>query len=260
VVPRLAAAGHNVLVGTRAQRSGHEESEVVFRHDRPASIDEAVTHTEVVVHLASDPTAPTADITMMRRLVTSAAQAGVRHLLYVSIVGIDDHPFPYYRAKAACERALRASDLPWTILRTTQFHGLPGRLAGQLGVGPIGIAPAGVPIQPVDPETVADQVAALVEQGPSGRAPDLGGPEQFALRDAMHRSLRAVGRRRWLMPIRLPARFGGLAFRRGDLLLRPGGVVTGRTFQEYLNAEVARKDPAASRSREDGLTAPRPGD
>jgi len=187
----------------------------------------------------------------MKRLLTAAERAGVRHLLYVSIVGIDDHPFPYYHAKMACERLLRASDLPWTILRATQFHGLPGRLADRLGVGPIGIAPAGVPFQPVDPETVADHVAALVDPGPSGRPPDLGGPEVLDLRNAMRRSLRAAGHRRWLVPIRLPARLGGEAFRPGDLLLPPGGVVAGRTFEDHIDAERHGRRPATRSARDE---------
>ena len=39
------------------------------------------------------------------RLALAAARAGVGHIVYPSIVGIDDHPFPYYRAKLAAERA-----------------------------------------------------------------------------------------------------------------------------------------------------------
>jgi uncharacterized protein YbjT (DUF2867 family) len=150
VVPRLLARGHHVRVGTREPRARDDGVEEVTYHlDVPATARAAVEGVEVVVHLASDATKPADDVAAMPALVAAAEAAGVGHLLYISIVGIDDHAFPYYRAKLAAEQALVAGAVPWTILRATQFHGLPGRFAEGLGAGPIGVAPSGVPFQPV---------------------------------------------------------------------------------------------------------------
>jgi len=46
------------------------------------------------------------------------------HLVFVSIIGIDEIPLPYYRAKLAAERLITAGPVPWTVFRTTQFHQL----------------------------------------------------------------------------------------------------------------------------------------
>ena len=63
----------------------------------------------------------------------AASRAGVRHLVYISVVGADRIPvvsgvdramFGYFGAKLAAERAVADSGLPWTTLRATQFHDL----------------------------------------------------------------------------------------------------------------------------------------
>jgi uncharacterized protein YbjT (DUF2867 family) len=54
-----------------------------------------------------------------------AARAGVSHVVFISIVGVDRNPhFPYYRAKLDAESVVERSPVPWTILRATQFHEL----------------------------------------------------------------------------------------------------------------------------------------
>jgi hypothetical protein len=53
-----------------------------------------------VLHLASDPVNSANDVIGTRRLVDEAALAGVTHLLFLSIIGVDRIPYPYYRHKA----------------------------------------------------------------------------------------------------------------------------------------------------------------
>ena len=57
-------------------------------------------------------------------LIAAARRAGVGHIVYVSIVGIDRIPLPYYKTKLRVERALEASGVGHTVLRATQFHDL----------------------------------------------------------------------------------------------------------------------------------------
>ena len=64
------------------------------------------------------------DVDGTRNLLEAARAAGTPHLVYISIVGIHRVPYRYYQAKLAAERLIQASGLPWTILRSTQFHQL----------------------------------------------------------------------------------------------------------------------------------------
>ncbi|HEX2154513.1 MAG TPA: NAD(P)H-binding protein [Acidimicrobiia bacterium] len=119
VVLRLDKAGHDVLVGTRTPRAANH-----FHHDLDDGRAPALDGIDVVVHLATSPLVPSRDIEGSATLWEAAKEAGVGHVIYVSIVGIDDHPSAYYRAKRAVEAQLEASGLPYTILRATQFHSL----------------------------------------------------------------------------------------------------------------------------------------
>lgn len=57
-------------------------------------------------------------------LLRQARATGVKHFCYVSIVGSDRVPLPYYGAKVQCEASVRDSGLSWSIFRATQFHSL----------------------------------------------------------------------------------------------------------------------------------------
>jgi uncharacterized protein YbjT (DUF2867 family) len=66
-----------------------------------------------------------------RNLLAAGAAAGVRHHLTLSVVGADRLPQSgYLRAKVAQETMIRASGLPYTIIRSTQFFELLGAIAG----------------------------------------------------------------------------------------------------------------------------------
>lgn len=241
VVLRLDKAGHDVLVGTRTPRAANH-----FHHDLDDGRAPALDGIDAVVHLATSPLVPSRDIEGSARLWEAAKEAGVGHVIYVSIVGIDDHPSVYYRAKRAVEAQLEESGLRYTILRATQFHsliphfhGLVPRFTEELGrrFGFVPV-PTGVEFQPIDPDVVADRVVELVEDGPAGRVDDLGGPEVLAFDDMVAAYMRARGDRRLLL--RVPA-WGDVvsAYRRGDHLA-PHAVGGGATYAEFL-AGISRR-------------------
>lgn len=234
VVARLEKAGHEVLVGTRSPRTDNQ-----FHYDLDDEEPPRLDGVDVVVHLASSSVDPSRDVGGSARLWEAARDTGVGHVIYVSIVGIDDHPYPYYRVKREVERQLETSDLPYTILRATQFHGLVPRyveaLAKRYGFVPL---PAGIEVQPIDADVVADRIVELVQEGPSGRAADLGGPEVLSLDDMVADYMRARGDRR--LRVRLPAWGDSVAaFRRGDHLA-PHAVGGGATYADYLAGVSSR--------------------
>lgn len=232
LVPELLAQGHDVVVGTRhASATASAPGEVPYVLD--ADPRPALRGTDTVIHLASDATDPALDRAATERLVSAATAEGVGHLIYMSIVGIDDNPFPYYRTKLAAERALQAGAVPWTIQRATQFHSFVERIGHLLRRGPVMLVPSGFRVQPVDADAVAGRLAELVAAGPSGRVQDIGGPQVIGLAAAL-RALVGTGRLTGrVVSVPLPGRTAA-AFRRGANLLGPGGAVIGASFDEYV--------------------------
>src|SRR5579875_3434629 len=146
-------------------------------------IQAAVDGAEVIVHCAGT---NKGDDDKARSLVRAASPAGVRHLVFISVVGADRAPvasgldramFGYFGSKLAAEKVIADSGLPWTTLRATQFHDLILTVARQLARLPVIPAPAGFSFQPVDAGEVAARLAELALGAPAGLVPDMAGPE-----------------------------------------------------------------------------------
>src|SRR5437763_4971641 len=133
LVPRLAAAGHQVRVMTHSGRKVVGAGSIDGDLLTGAGVAEAVAGAECVVHLASAPRGDTqkVDVLGTKGLVEMARRARVPHLIYLSIVGVDRVPYSYYKAKLEAEKVIQAGQLPYTILRSTQFFSfLDGLLRG----------------------------------------------------------------------------------------------------------------------------------
>ncbi|TVZ91963.1 SDR family oxidoreductase [Streptomyces sp. BK340] len=226
------------LVTERLRADGHEVR-VLSRHTRPYAVDlreggpgldEALDGVETVVHCASSPRG--GDEQAADHLIAAARRAGVGHLVYISIVGVDRVPFGYYRSKLAVERRIEESGLGWTVLRATQFHDLVVTVVRGLAKSPVVLLPAGVSDQPVEVAEVADRLAESALAAPAGRVPDMGGPEVRTFDSLARACLRATGRRRPVLSVPL---FGKTyrAFRSGGHLAPEQAVGKG-TFEEYL--------------------------
>ncbi|MEV8534112.1 NAD(P)H-binding protein [Streptomyces sp. NPDC051211] len=230
VVERLRGAGHRVRVLSRSAR------------DYPVDLiegtglDAAMAGADVVVHCASTPKG--GDDKAAAHLIEAARTAGVRHLVYISIVGVDEVPLPYYRVKYRVERMIEESGLGWTVLRTTQFHDLVLGYFRAMAKLPVLLVPAGVADQPIDVQEVADRLAELAAAPPAGRVADMGGPETLGMTDLARVYLKAAGRRRPVLPVRLPGKTFA-AYRRGGHLT-PAHAVGRGTFTEFLERQGVR--------------------
>jgi uncharacterized protein YbjT (DUF2867 family) len=201
-------------------------------------LEEAVAGADAIVHCASDSKHPGADPEAAGRLIEAARRAGAPHLVYISIVGVDRVPLRYYRAKLRVEGMVERSELPWTILRATQFHDLVFDMFDRLARLPVLPVPAETSDQPVDAPEVAARLAELARGPARGRMPDLGGPEVRDAGDLARTFLRARDRRRPVLPLPLPGRVAA-AWRRG-WHLAPDHADGRTTWEEYLALKVAR--------------------
>ncbi|WP_405678926.1 SDR family oxidoreductase [Streptomyces sp. NBC_01511] len=227
VVDRLHTDEHNVRVLSRSS----QPYAVDLRDDDSRRLDEALRGVDVVVHCASSQRG--GDDRAAAHLVEAAVRAAIPHLVCISIVGVDRLPLGYFRTKRIVERMIEDSGLGWTILRTTHFHDLVLRmLEGATKLPLAALLPAQVSLQPIGSAEVASRLADLATRPPSGRVPDLGGPEVRTLQDLAEAYLRATGHRRRLLAMPL---FGKAyaGYRRGDHLT-PERAVGKETFEDFL--------------------------
>jgi uncharacterized protein YbjT (DUF2867 family) len=105
-----------------------------------------------------------------------AGAAGVGHLIYISIVGIDKPRVPYLRQKLEAEQLVRQGPVPWSIARGAQFHWLLDRMLGKMARLPIVPLPD-MSMEPVDTTDFADYLVEAVDNGPGGRLADFAGPQ-----------------------------------------------------------------------------------
>ncbi|HEX6337731.1 MAG TPA: SDR family oxidoreductase [Jiangellaceae bacterium] len=199
---------------------------------------EALDGVDVVAHCASaaDYFRPMRDVEQTRQLIKAATETSRPHIVYISIVGVDRIPFGYYKAKLASEKLIEQSGMPWTTLRTTQFHDLALLFLVLATKGPVALVPRGLRGQPVDVGEVADRLAELVLGSPAGRVPDLGGPEVLDAETMVRQFQELTGRRRRLFHPPLVGRVAA-GFRAGHHLVADG-VRGKRTFEDYLRAKI----------------------
>ncbi|MEX5717135.1 SDR family oxidoreductase [Geodermatophilus maliterrae] len=236
VARALASDGHTVRILSRTTAGPPTPGADVVVADLAtgAGLAEAVAGTSAIVHCATDPRrSRTVDVGGTERLLRAARDAGRPHVVYVSIVGVDRIPTQYYRSKLAAERTIEASGLPWTVLRTTQFHEFVDDLLGRLVRLPVVPVPRGWRFQPVDVEEVARRLADAVACGPAGRLPDLGGPEVLPVAELVRGRLRDTGRRRPVLELPLPGAFAAALRAGADLV--PGNRSGGCTWRDFLD-------------------------
>jgi uncharacterized protein YbjT (DUF2867 family) len=172
-----------------------------------------------------------------RDLLIAAAEAQVRHVVGIGIVGAEVIAplVPYYKVKVAQEQALRSGDVPWTLLRATQFHDFVAQMVTGLARLPV-LAVPGICYQPVDRKEVAVALADAVEGPPRGLLPDFAGPEALPLVDFARIWLQTQGRPRQAVAIPLPTRYGRQL--REGALCNPQRAVGRVTFSDWAAAQV----------------------
>lgn len=252
VLPVLLAAGHGVRGLSRAPRTGPAGVTWV-RADLATGegLEDAVRDVDTVLHLASAPYqrgyTREVDVDGTRRLVATARAAGVRHLVHVSIVGVDEIPWGYFRIKLQAERIVRSAGLGWTVLRATQFYPFVDATLRAVARLPVIPYDPGIRSQPVDTADVARRLLEIVAAGPADDIEELGGPEVLTPRAAGRQWLELTGTRRVLVPVRLPGRLGA-AFRAGHLTTsaEPTGTIT---WRDYLTARAVPRAVTTPRRR-----------
>ncbi|MEV6876139.1 NAD(P)H-binding protein [Amycolatopsis sp. NPDC051128] len=243
----IAVAGADELVGPHVVEAARGRGHTVVALAPSTGVDlldeaglsAALEGVDVVVDVSNS---ASLDEEPARRFFTGAAanlqrvgaERGVRHIVTLSVVGIDDTGFGYFRAKVDHERAAGSGPVPATIVRATHFHEFPGQLVGRTRDGDHATV-FDLRVQTVAATAVA---AALVEvaEGPAqGRTPDIAGPEPAEVLDLARAFVD-------YFDLRLELRTDdhtvtGIA--ENGLLPRPGATILGPTYAEWLHSAEA---------------------
>lgn len=215
LVQNLEARGHEALAA--APNTGVN---TITREGLAEALDGAT----VVVDVANAPVWEDKAVldffeTSGRNLLAAEAAAGVRHHVALSIVGSERLPENgYFRAKVAQENLIKASGIPYTILRATQFFEFVGAIVQSAVVGEeIRLSPA--LIQPMASTDVAASLADVAVAPPVNGTIEVAGPEAMPLDELARRFLKATQDPRKVVPDIHARYYGGIL---SDRSLTPG--------------------------------------
>jgi uncharacterized protein YbjT (DUF2867 family) len=213
-------------------------------------VAQAVDGAQVIVHAATfSPAArrgflspvdffrspPGVDVDGTSRLIDAARTSGVRHFLYVSIVGVERTPLPYARLKLVAETLVRRSGLPWSIVRATPFFWLLDRMLASMARLPVLLLPIDLPMQPSETGDFAGYLSECLTEGPGGDREDFGGPEVLTFGEVVKQYQGARGLHRPVRRVPLPK----AAARVADALICPDGRRGQTTWSMWLSQHAA---------------------
>lgn len=253
IVNQLTEEGHEVRV--LARQPGEDDAVEWVRGDLATGegVPTAVSGAETVIHAATNsPVArrgtfrpldffrsPTdVDVEGTSALLRAAQESAVDHFVHVSIVGLAHmaRVTPYSRVKLEAERIVKASGLPWSIVRATPFYWLLDRMLAKMTRWPVVLLPTDVHAQPVDSDEFAHFVAACVTDGRRGEREDFAGPEALTLREVAEQHMAVRGRKRRIWNAPLPGRVTS-ALEAGST--SPGARLGTTTWGEWLRRSSA---------------------
>ena len=156
----------------------------------------ALTGAQVVVDVANSPSFEDKAVleffeTSGHNLLAAEATAGVGHHIALSVVGTDRlQASGYFRAKMAQENLIKASPIPYTIVRATQFFEFVGSIAQSATEGQTVRLPPAL-MQPIVSDDVAAALADIAVEQPLNGTIELAGPEPIRMDELVRRFLSA---------------------------------------------------------------------
>jgi len=250
---RIAVAGATGRVGRHVvdllKTGGHD----VVAISRSNGVDiitgrglaDALAGVECVIDAASGPSpdqksATEFFTTATRNLLQAGAQAGVKRMVVVSIIGIDRFTAGYAAAKVAHERAMLAGPIPVRILRAAQFHEFVAQLVEWGRRGDVSYLQK-MRTQLVAARTVAEALADLATTGSvrgaastNGQILEIAGPRKESLVDAARRLLARRGEPVRIEEVSDPSNPDPALYESGALLPGPNAILAGPTFDAWL--------------------------
>jgi uncharacterized protein YbjT (DUF2867 family) len=203
---KIVVIGGSGLIGTKLMNKLRESGHEALAASRSTGVNtvtgeglaQALAGAQVVVDVANAPNWEDNAVlaffeTSGRNLLNAEAAAGVGHHVALSVVGTDRLlASGYFRAKLAQENLIKASPIPYTIVRATQFYEFVGGLAQFATEGQTVRVPP-VLMQPIAADDVAAVLADVAKAVPLNGTLELAGPEPIRQEDLVGQFLKATG-------------------------------------------------------------------
>jgi uncharacterized protein YbjT (DUF2867 family) len=204
----------------------------------------ALNGAQVVVDVANAPSWEDKAVleffqTSGRNLLASETAAGVKHHVALSVVGTDRLlASGYFRAKMAQENLIKASKIPYSIVRATQFFEFVGSIA-ELATEGTTVRTPSVLMQPIAAEDVAAALADVAVGDPVNGMIEIAGPESVRQDELLREFLRATGDSRKVI-VDPHARYYGLEVNDQSLVPGPNPRLGATRFAEWLRDSTSR--------------------
>lgn len=239
---KVTVVGASGLIGTKLVELLAKEGEEPVAASRRSGtdvltgvgLDKALRGAQVLVDVSNSPSFDDGDVmdfflTSTTNLVAAARAARIKHYVVLSIVGADGLPDScYLRAKAAQERIVRSSKLPYTIVRATQFHEFADAIVDSMVDGEDVRVPDAL-IQPIAADEVAAFLAEVAVDPPRNNSIDIGGPEKISF---VKLARQVLGKRHddLYLVVDPQARYFGTRLRKTSLVTGEGAMLSSIPF------------------------------
>jgi uncharacterized protein YbjT (DUF2867 family) len=250
---KIVVIGGSGLIGTKLVNKLRESGHEVVAASPSSGVNtitgeglaEALAGAQAVVDVANSPSWEDKAVleffeTSGRNLLAAEAAAGVGHHVALSVVGTDRLlQGGFFRAKMAQEELIQASNIPYTIVRATQFFEFVNGIAQSATDGQmVRLSPAY--IQPIVSDDVAAALAHVTLGAPVNGTIEIAGPERLRLDELVRRFLSAKQDARQVVTD-VHARYFGIEL--NDQSLTPGdnpGIGPTR-FEDWLSRSILQR-------------------
>jgi uncharacterized protein YbjT (DUF2867 family) len=203
-IMKIVVVGGTGLIGSRLVKKLRENGHAVVAAAPSSGVNsltgeglaDALKGASAVVYVTNSTSWEDAAVlkffeTSTRNLLSYGAAAGVGHYVALSVVGTERLlETGYFRAKLAQEKLIKASSIPYSIVRATQFFEFVKSIADYSTEGnKVRLPPA--LIQPIAADDVASALARIATNSPVNGTVDIGGPQEFRLDELVRRDLAA---------------------------------------------------------------------
>ncbi|HUC99474.1 MAG TPA: SDR family oxidoreductase [Candidatus Polarisedimenticolaceae bacterium] len=250
---KIVVIGGTGLIGTKLVKKLRERGDEALPASPSAGVNsvtgeglaEALAGAQVVVDVTNSPSWEDKAVleffeTSTRNLLAAEAAAGVGHHVALSVVGTERLlQSGFFRAKIEQERLIKASKIPYTIVRSTQFFEFVDGIAQSATDGQT-VRLSSAHIQPIVSDDVAAALAEVTLAAPVNGTIEIAGPERLGLDELVRRFLRAKQDARQVVTD-VHARYFGIDV--NDQSLTPGDNprIGPTRFDEWLSRSVAQR-------------------